>query len=68
MVYRWYVLGLNPEDRGRGLREHAADDSCGELGVGTDVRPLGGYITQNGAYLRSVRLETASGRLVTDVM
>lgn len=33
MIQRGDALGLNPEDCGWGLREHTANDSCGELGM-----------------------------------
>ena len=57
------ALVLNPEDCGWGLREHAANDGCGELGIVTDVRPLQNYSVQNKACLLSVQLENGGGVL-----
>ena len=49
-IRRGDVLGLNPEDRGWRLRKYTANDSCGELGNGTDVRQLERCITRKVAH------------------
>lgn len=59
------ALGLNPENCGRGLREHTANNGCGELGVPANVRSMSGCAIQNKGRLRFVRLESETGGLVT---